>query len=130
MNNFYFGILHPVAHTLSRLLKNRLSQQLFKVFIYTYILPLHVSALAGHLQAEHTMWKNISMNKHLEQLLQEMVLPITLINMYKFLQPLILLLWKRVFRTLWCLFHHALKNQRDSVQNTDHYFNTLLPPWS
>jgi hypothetical protein len=27
--------------------KNRLSQQLFKVFIYTYILPLHVSAFAG-----------------------------------------------------------------------------------
>jgi hypothetical protein len=33
--------------------ENCLSQQLFKVFIYIYILPLHVSALAGHLQAEH-----------------------------------------------------------------------------
>jgi hypothetical protein len=42
--------------------KNRLSQQLFKVFIYTYILPLHVSAFAGHLQAEYTIfWEVISL---------------------------------------------------------------------
>jgi hypothetical protein len=36
--------------------KNRPSQQLFKLFILYFILPLHVSALAGHLQAEYTIF--------------------------------------------------------------------------
>jgi hypothetical protein len=47
--NFYFGVLLPGARTLSRLL--------FKVFIlyFMFISPLHVSALAGHLQAEFTI---------------------------------------------------------------------------
>jgi hypothetical protein len=45
---FYFGVLHPVACTLSRLLEEPL-QQLFKVFIYIYF------ALAGHLQGEYTV---------------------------------------------------------------------------
>jgi succinate dehydrogenase hydrophobic anchor subunit len=36
--------------------KNRPSQQLFKVFYFIfYILSLHVSALAGHIQAEYTI---------------------------------------------------------------------------
>jgi hypothetical protein len=38
--------------------KNRPSQKLFKVFIYTYILPLHVSALSGHpLAVDNIFWK-------------------------------------------------------------------------
>jgi hypothetical protein len=51
---FYFGVLHPVVLTLSRL-----SEELFLAttlqgvyFIYFIYLPLHVSILAGHLQAE------------------------------------------------------------------------------
>jgi hypothetical protein len=40
--------------------KNRLSQQLFKVFIYTYILPLHVSAFTGHLQAEYAIFWEVT----------------------------------------------------------------------
>jgi hypothetical protein len=37
--------------------KNRPSQQLFEVFIYIlYIFPVHVSALAGHLQAKYTIF--------------------------------------------------------------------------
>jgi hypothetical protein len=36
----YFGVLHPVARTLSRLL----------------VEPLHISALAGHLQEEYTIF--------------------------------------------------------------------------
>jgi hypothetical protein len=46
---FHFWVLLPVA----RIIKNRPSQQLLKVFIYI-LLPLHVSALVGHLQAEYT----------------------------------------------------------------------------
>jgi hypothetical protein len=42
-NDFYFGVLHPVARALSRLSgKNRPSQQLFKAFIVFYIF-LHVA---------------------------------------------------------------------------------------
>jgi hypothetical protein len=39
--------------------KNRLSQQLFKVFIVLTLRPLHVSAYIGHLQAEHTIYKEV-----------------------------------------------------------------------
>jgi hypothetical protein len=47
---FYFGVLHPVARTLSRLL-----EEPFLATTLFYISPLHVSALAGRLQAEYTI---------------------------------------------------------------------------
>jgi hypothetical protein len=40
--------------------KNRLSQQLFKVFIALILRPLHVSAFIGHPQAEHTIYKEVT----------------------------------------------------------------------
>jgi hypothetical protein len=50
------ALLEAKRHTLQKLLKepsfNNFSMCLFYVF---YILPLHVSALAGHLQAEYTI---------------------------------------------------------------------------
>jgi hypothetical protein len=54
--DFYIGVLHPIAHTLSRLLEEpSLATTLQSVYFIFYIfLPLHVSALAGHLQAEYT----------------------------------------------------------------------------
>jgi hypothetical protein len=54
---FYFGVLHPVARTSSRLLEEpSLATNLQGVYFIFYIfLPLHVSALAGHLQAEYTI---------------------------------------------------------------------------
>jgi hypothetical protein len=54
---FYFGVLHPVARTLSRLLEEpSLATTLEGVcFIFYIFSPLHVSALAGHLQAEYTI---------------------------------------------------------------------------
>jgi hypothetical protein len=58
--SFYFGVLHPVACTLSRLLEEPSPQQLFKVFIYTYSLPLHVSAFAGHFRAEYTIFWEVT----------------------------------------------------------------------
>jgi hypothetical protein len=39
--------------------KNRLSQQLFKVFIVLILQPLHVSAFIGHPQAEHTIYNEV-----------------------------------------------------------------------
>jgi hypothetical protein len=39
--------------------KNRLSQQLFKVFIALTLRPPHVSAFIGHPQAEHTIYKEV-----------------------------------------------------------------------
>jgi hypothetical protein len=53
---FWFCILLRV---LSRSLEVASSQQLSKMFIHIYLLPLHVSAFVGHLQAEYTInyWK-------------------------------------------------------------------------
>jgi hypothetical protein len=55
LQTFYFGVLHPVARTLSRLLEEAsLATTLQGVYFTFYIfLPLHVSALDGHLQAEY-----------------------------------------------------------------------------
>jgi hypothetical protein len=48
--DFYFGVLHSVVHTVSRLLELSLATTLKGVyFIFYLIFPLHVSALAGHL---------------------------------------------------------------------------------
>jgi hypothetical protein len=53
---FYFVVLHPVARTLSRLLEEQsLATTLKGVHFIFYILPLHVSALGGHLQAGYTI---------------------------------------------------------------------------
>jgi hypothetical protein len=54
---FYFAILHPVARTLSMLLEEpSLATTLQGVyFIFFYVLPLHVLALAGHLQEEYAI---------------------------------------------------------------------------
>jgi hypothetical protein len=53
-NYFYFGVLHPVARTLSRLLEEPSFETFLNCF-FIFISPLHVSALAGHLQAEYTI---------------------------------------------------------------------------
>jgi hypothetical protein len=56
MKDVYFGVLHPVARTLSRLLEEpSLATTLQRVYFIFYIFPLHVSALAGHLQEEYTI---------------------------------------------------------------------------
>jgi hypothetical protein len=54
---FYFGVLHPVARTLSRLLEEpSLATTLQGVYFIFYIfLQLHVSALVGHLQTVYTV---------------------------------------------------------------------------
>jgi hypothetical protein len=53
---FLFWVLHPVARTLSRLLEEpSLATTLQGVYFIFYILPLHASALVGHLQAEYTV---------------------------------------------------------------------------
>jgi hypothetical protein len=39
--------------------ENRLSQQLFNVFIVLILRPLHVSAFIGHPQAGHTIYKEV-----------------------------------------------------------------------
>jgi hypothetical protein len=54
---FYSGVLHPVACTLSRLLEE---PSLATTVIYTYILPLHVSAFTGHLQVEYTIFWEVT----------------------------------------------------------------------
>jgi hypothetical protein len=51
---FYFGVLHPVACTLSRLLEEPSLATTLQGVYFIFISPLHVSALAGHLQAEYT----------------------------------------------------------------------------
>jgi hypothetical protein len=51
---FYFGVLYPVARTLSRLLEEPPLPTTLRGVLF-YILPLHVSAFAGHLQAEYTI---------------------------------------------------------------------------
>jgi hypothetical protein len=57
ISNLYFGVLHPVARTLSRLLEEpSLATTLQGVyFIFFIFLPLHVPALVGHLQVEYTI---------------------------------------------------------------------------
>jgi hypothetical protein len=54
-NHFYFGAIHPVACTLSRLLEElSLATTLQGVYFIFYIfLPLRVSALAHLLQAKY-----------------------------------------------------------------------------
>jgi hypothetical protein len=54
---FYFGVPHPVALTLSRLLEEpSLATTLQGVYFIFYIfLPLHGSALVGHLHVEYTI---------------------------------------------------------------------------
>jgi hypothetical protein len=56
-NDCYFEVLHPVVCTLSRLPEEpSLATTLQGVYFIFYIfLPLHVSAIAGHLQAEYTI---------------------------------------------------------------------------
>jgi hypothetical protein len=51
----YFGVLHPVARTLSRLLEEPSLATTLSSCLFIFISPLHVFALAGHLQAEYTM---------------------------------------------------------------------------
>jgi hypothetical protein len=63
--NFYFWALHPVDQ-LSRLLEEPTLATTFKGVYFIYILlPLHVLALVGHLQAEYTTaaLKNIQISK-------------------------------------------------------------------
>jgi hypothetical protein len=54
---FHFGVLHPIARTLSRLSEEPpIATTLQGVYFILYIfLPLYVSALVGHLQAEYTI---------------------------------------------------------------------------
>jgi hypothetical protein len=53
--NFHFGVLHPVAPTLSRLLEDPpLATTLQGVYFIFYIFSPHVSVLVGHLQVECT----------------------------------------------------------------------------
>jgi hypothetical protein len=57
--NFYFGVIHPIAHTLSRLLEEpSLATTFLGVYLYFYFAAT-CSVLAGHLQAEYTiiLWK-------------------------------------------------------------------------
>jgi hypothetical protein len=56
-SSFYFGVLHPVARTLSRLPEEPSIATTLQGVYFTilYILPLHVSALSGYLQAEYTI---------------------------------------------------------------------------
>jgi hypothetical protein len=60
-NDFYFGVLRPVACTLSRSLEDpSLTTTLQGVyFIFYLFLPLHVSALVGPLQAEYNYFKKL-----------------------------------------------------------------------
>jgi hypothetical protein len=46
---FYFGVLHPVACIIS------LATTFPGVYFIFYILPLQISALVGHLEAEYTI---------------------------------------------------------------------------
>jgi hypothetical protein len=53
--DLYFGVLQPVACTLSRLLEEPSLATTFQgVYLY-FISPQHVSALTGHFQAENTI---------------------------------------------------------------------------
>jgi hypothetical protein len=55
LSYFYFGVLLLVVCTLSRLLEEPSFTPTLRgvYFIFHIFLPLHVSALAGHLQAEY-----------------------------------------------------------------------------
>jgi hypothetical protein len=52
---FIFGVLHPVARKLSRLLEELSLATTFLRCLFIFISQVHVSALAGHLQVEYTI---------------------------------------------------------------------------
>jgi hypothetical protein len=76
--NIYFVVLRPVARTLSRSVEEPpLATTMRGVYLIFYILlPLRVSALGGHLQAEYSA----GIYKHLEELTRGTVRPITYIS--------------------------------------------------
>jgi hypothetical protein len=64
--DFYFGVLHPVAHTLARLLEGMsLATTLQGVYFIIYIfLLLHVLTLAYLNLCKFPLWSTDSFNKH------------------------------------------------------------------
>jgi hypothetical protein len=54
--DFYFWVLHPVACIIKVNIRSAVPRNNFsKMFIFINLLPLHVSALVGHPQAEYTI---------------------------------------------------------------------------